>query len=129
MGGYSGAPADQQPRLRLARFHSPFALAAPSPIVIIGHDALVDRTNNVGRYSAPPIAALAVALQLAHADPPPQTPTPAKCRSLIDKRWTPAERFAWTRICVGEEADFNKDPQFGGTLDPKRPEGLPDNRT
>lgn len=34
----------------------------------------------------------------------------------------------WNRACVGEIADFNTEPGYGGDLDPKRPEGLPDNR-
>jgi hypothetical protein len=42
--------------------------------------------------------------------------------------WTPQEKFVWARVCIGEEADFNVWPGYGGHLNPKMPEGWPDNR-
>ena len=50
------------------------------------------------------------------------------CSVPADEHWTPQERFVWSRVCVGEEADFNKEPGYGGDLDPKNSSGLPDNR-
>jgi hypothetical protein len=60
----------------------------------------------------------------------PAQPIPAdgQCPVAADEHWTPQERFVWSRVCVGAVADFNAEPDYGGDLDPKRPEGLPDNR-
>ena len=40
----------------------------------------------------------------------------------------PQEKFVWQHVCVGDVANFNVGPDYGGNLDPKRPEGLPDSR-
>ncbi len=34
----------------------------------------------------------------------------------------------WSKACVGEIADFNKEPAYGGDLDPNEPEGWPEIR-
>jgi hypothetical protein len=38
-----------------------------------------------------------------------------------DERWTPQEKFVWKRVCVGEIANFNAAPGYGGMLDPTKP--------
>jgi hypothetical protein len=55
-------------------------------------------------------------------------PADGQCPTAADERWTPQEAFVWGRVCIGQVADFNAAPEYGGDLDPKRPEGLPDNR-
>ena len=42
--------------------------------------------------------------------------------------WTPQEKFVWQRVAAGEIANFNTADGYGGNLDPKTPEGWPDNR-
>jgi uncharacterized protein YjbI with pentapeptide repeats len=42
--------------------------------------------------------------------------------------WTPQEKFVWERVAAGKIADFNTADGYGGDLDPKKPEGWPDNR-
>jgi hypothetical protein len=44
-----------------------------------------------------------------------------------DKEWSAQERFVWARACHGQIADFNSEPDYGGYLDPKKPE-WPDSR-
>ena len=58
-----------------------------------------------------------------------QRPTPSRetC-PRADGAWTAQEKLVWTRSCSGKPADFNKEPGFGGKLDPKAPEGLPESR-
>jgi hypothetical protein len=51
-----------------------------------------------------------------------------QCSVTADPLWTPQESFVWQHVCVGEVADFNKGSNYGGNLDPKRPQGLPDSR-
>ena len=57
-------------------------------------------------------------------------PVPAngKCSVPADRQWTRQEKFVWQHVCVGDVADFNREPGYGGDLDPKRKEGLPDGR-
>ena len=55
-------------------------------------------------------------------------PADGQCPVAADEHWTAQEKFVWSRVCVGAVADFNAEPDYGGDLDPKRPEGLPDNR-
>jgi hypothetical protein len=55
-------------------------------------------------------------------------PSNGQCAVAVDEQWTRQEQFVWSHVCVGQVADFNADPEFGGDLDLKRPEGLPDNR-
>jgi hypothetical protein len=60
-------------------------------------------------------------------------PVPAngQCSVPGDPQWTPQEIFVWQHVCVGEVADladFNKGRNYGGNLDPKRPEGWPESR-
>src|SRR5882724_7405692 len=59
-----------------------------------------------------------------------QVPPPLDqpCPVPADERWTPQEKFVWERVCVGEEADFNLAPGYGGDLDPKEPDGWTQNR-
>jgi hypothetical protein len=65
----------------------------------------------------------------AHADSPPQpVPSDDKCTVPVDPNWTKQEQFIWLTVCAGKEADFNKEPDYGGDLDPKGPTGLPDSR-
>jgi hypothetical protein len=42
--------------------------------------------------------------------------------------WTPQEKFVWQRVTAGEIANFNTAEGYGGKLDPKKPEGWPENR-
>jgi hypothetical protein len=42
--------------------------------------------------------------------------------------WTPQEKFVWQRVTGGKIADFNTTDGYGGDLDPKKPEGWPENR-
>ena len=65
----------------------------------------------------------------AHAESPPQPiPADGKCAVAVDPNWTKQEQFVWLNVCAGKEADFNKAPGFGGDLDPKGPNGLPESR-
>jgi hypothetical protein len=52
------------------------------------------------------------------------------CSVSANQRWTPQEKFVWERICAGKDADFNSapDPDYGGNLDPKKPDGWPKKR-
>jgi hypothetical protein len=59
---------------------------------------------------------------------PQPVPANGQCSVPGDSQWTPQETFVWQHVCVGETADFNKGPDYGGYLDPKRPEGLPESR-
>src|ERR1700722_19369315 len=70
---------------------------------------------------AAPVAAL--------ADSPPQ-PIPADdtCAVPVDPSWTKQEQFVWLNACAGKAADFNKEPGYGGDLDPKSPQVLPESR-
>jgi len=60
----------------------------------------------------------------------PAQPLPAdkKCSVPEDEGWTSQEKFVWHRVCIGETADFNKEPEYGGSLDPKKPDNWPQNR-
>jgi len=68
----------------------------------------------------PPILFLAIvitslgfnAAKLVHS-----APATARCPLPPDEGWTSQERFVWERVCVGEEADFNKEAAYGGNLD------------
>jgi hypothetical protein len=51
-----------------------------------------------------------------------------RCSVPAEEHWKPQEKFVWFRVCVGEVADFNKEPGYGGEVDPKRPAGLPESR-
>ena len=76
------------------------------------------------------LALVALAAPIAvRADSPPQ-PIPAggKCAVPVDPNWTKQEQFVWLNVCVGKEADFNKEPGYGGDLDPKNPTGMPESR-
>jgi hypothetical protein len=74
------------------------------------------------------LAALAAPIA-AQADSPPQPlPADGKCAVPTDPNWTKQEQFVWLNVCAGKEADFNKEPGYGGDLDPRSPTGLPDSR-
>ena len=74
------------------------------------------------------LIALAVSTA-AHADNPPQPiPADGQCAVPVDPNWTKQEQFVWLNVCVGKEADFNKEPGYGGDLDPKSPVVLPESR-
>ncbi|MEK6708434.1 MAG: hypothetical protein AABY81_06485 [Pseudomonadota bacterium] len=51
-----------------------------------------------------------------------------QCYVPVDPRWTPQEKFVWKRVCIGNAANFNKEKGYGGQLDPKKPDGWPQNR-
>src|SRR5579883_1863992 len=66
---------------------------------------------------------------MARAEDPAQpVPNDKTCPVPPDGSWTSQERCVWQRVCAGAEANFNRDPAFGGGLDPRKPEGLPDSR-
>jgi hypothetical protein len=66
---------------------------------------------------------------MARADGPPQpVPADGQCAVPADPGWTKQEQFIWLTVCAGKEADFNKEPDYGGDLDPKGAAGLPDSR-
>jgi hypothetical protein len=58
-----------------------------------------------------------------------RVPADGQCPVPADPGWRPQEKFVWRQVCRGEVADFNSSSQYGGYLDPKRPEGLPESRT
>jgi hypothetical protein len=65
----------------------------------------------------------------AHADSPPQPiPADGTCAVPVDPSWTKQEQFVWLNACAGKAADFNKEPGYGGDLDPKSPKLLPESR-
>ncbi len=55
-------------------------------------------------------------------------PTNGVCPVPADEHWKPQEQFVWKRVCLGDEANFNIEPGYGGELDPKDPAGLPESR-
>ena len=55
-------------------------------------------------------------------------PLDAACAVSADERWTPQEKFVWERVCVGEIANFNAAPGYGGKLDPTKPADWPQSR-
>jgi hypothetical protein len=70
-----------------------------------------------------------LATLVVRADEPARpVPMDGQCPVAADEHWTAQETFVWGRVCIGQTADFNVVPEYGGDLDPKRPEGLPDNR-
>ena len=74
------------------------------------------------------LAALAAPI-VAHADGPPQPiPADGNCPVPVDPSWTKQEQFVWLNVCIGKEADFNKEPGYGDNLDPKSAAGLPESR-
>jgi hypothetical protein len=71
---------------------------------------------------------LFIALPGAHAQ---QLEPPASLNDSCppsDPRWTPQEKFVWEHVCLGEDADFNATPSYGGNLDPMEPAGWPQSR-
>ena len=86
--------------------------------------------NLLRKYALCLLIALAalVASIAAHADSAPQPiPADGKCAVPVDPNWTKQEQFVWLNVCAGKEADFNKEPGYGGDLDPKSAT-LPDSR-
>jgi hypothetical protein len=66
---------------------------------------------------------------MARADGPPQpVPPSGQCAVPADPDWTRQEQFIWLTVCAGKEADFNKEPDYGGDVDPTSSTGLPDSR-
>jgi hypothetical protein len=72
------------------------------------------------------IAPLSAFGQQAQQDVSP--PLDATCAVSADERWTPQEKFVWERVCVGEVANFNAAPGYGGRLDPMKPADWPQSR-
>jgi hypothetical protein len=64
----------------------------------------------------------------AHADNPQPVPADGQCAVPADPDWTAQEQFVWRNACAGKEANFNKEPGYGGDLNPKGAAGLPDSR-
>ncbi|WP_325733604.1 hypothetical protein [Bradyrhizobium sp.] len=64
--------------------------------------------------------------QQAQQDAAP--PLERVCSVPADERWTPQEKFVWERICVGEVANFNEAPGYGGKLDPMNSADWPPSR-
>jgi uncharacterized protein YjbI with pentapeptide repeats len=94
--------------------------------------AALDLGGNVLReyalYLLIALAALAASIT-AQADSSPQPiPADGKCAVAVDPNWTKQEQFVWLNVCAGKEADFNKAPGYGGDLDPKGPNRLPESR-
>lgn len=74
------------------------------------------------------VVPLFVSFDIRADEPPPAKTANASCAVAADNRWTPQEKFVWSRACAGELANFETAPGYGGDLDPTRPEGFPDNR-
>jgi hypothetical protein len=55
-------------------------------------------------------------------------PTNGQCSVPADPGWTSQERFVWQHVCAGKIADFNVGRDYGGDLDPKSSQGMPDSR-
>jgi hypothetical protein len=60
--------------------------------------------------------------------PQPVPAAEGKCSTPADEHWKAQEQFVWRRVCLGDEANFNIEPGYGGDLDPKEPAGLPESR-
>ena len=71
---------------------------------------------------------LVVSLSARGEDVAQPVPANGKCSVQADPQWTSQEKFVWQHVCVGDVADFNAGSDYGGNLDPKRPEGLPASR-
>jgi hypothetical protein len=83
----------------------------------------------VRRYAWLLLLALFLAPLAARADEVAQpVPTDGACAVPADEHWTRAEKFVWERVCAGRSANFNAETGYGGDLDPKKPEGLPESR-
>ncbi len=80
------------------------------------------------RFVAFLLTFLAVALPAQAEDVPQAAPGDEMCSVPADASWKPQEQFVWNRVCLGQEANFNMEPGYGGDLDPKDPAGLPDSR-
>jgi hypothetical protein len=50
------------------------------------------------------------------------------CQTKPLKSWTSQEKWVWKQVCEGKVADFNEAEGYGGNLDPRKPEGWPENR-
>jgi hypothetical protein len=65
------------------------------------------------------------------ADPPERgkPPLPGKsCAAAALDDWTPQEYWVWANVCEGYIADFNKAKEYGGMLDPTKPDNWPETR-
>ena len=69
-------------------------------------------------------------IPMGACEEPPALPVPtdSACHVSSDSGWTPQEKFVWDRVCAGQIANFNVDPAYGGELDPRKIEHLPENR-
>jgi hypothetical protein len=50
------------------------------------------------------------------------------CETEPQQNWTEQEKWVWKKVGSGEIANFNEGDHYGGPLDPKKPEGWPENR-
>ena len=78
----------------------------------------------------PPILFLVILICLGLNDEKPvqSAPATARCPLPPDESWTSQEKFVWERVCIGKEADFNKEAAYGGELDPLKLGTLPEDR-
>jgi cytoskeletal protein CcmA (bactofilin family) len=74
------------------------------------------------------LALLCVPIHLRADDHAQPVSPDGKCLISADEDWRPQERFVWEHVCVGEDANFNNTPDYGGDIDPRKPEGLPASR-
>jgi hypothetical protein len=71
---------------------------------------------------------LATPLPVRAVDVPRAARGEGSCAVSADPQWAPQEQFVWKRVCLGEAANFNVEPGYGGDLDPKGLTGLPESR-
>jgi hypothetical protein len=91
--------------------------------------SIIRRSPKARRCLTLTILALLLAPVDVCAEEPSQSAfVDAKCFVPSDEHWTPQEKFVWERICIGKVADFNKEPSYGGRLDPRMAAGLPESR-
>ena len=74
------------------------------------------------------LAFLIISGRASAGDAAQPVPADGKCSVPADPQWTSQEKFVWQHVCVGDIANFDAGSNYGGNLDPKRPEGLPDSR-
>jgi len=71
---------------------------------------------------------LFTAIDLREAESTQPVPHDGNCHVAPDTHWTKQEKFVWQRVCAGQTADFNNEPDFGGARNWREPSGLPQSR-
>src|SRR5882672_926313 len=74
------------------------------------------------------LAILLTPLGVRAEEPAQPVPADGRCSVPADEKWKPQERFVWSKVCVGAEANFNQAEGYGGDRDPKARGGLPASR-